>query len=203
MQFNADEIEALRSNTQNRAVLMRLATVPKPIAVWLGAGPLKIPVGQSLYDPAGQIYQGMGQLPNLPAFKAMLNGKAERIDISISGVNDDVLAAAMASQGQVQNKECVIGIAFYSPKDWTMLGPVKWMRWGICDQMSVARVFAKTPGDVTTQVISISVGSLTTGLRRGRYAFWTDQDQQARFPGDRGCERTVQMSRIAQKTWPT
>jgi hypothetical protein len=209
MDFNEDELDSLDSDTQMVGLFFRLATTPL-VAVWLGAGPVK--VGANVLDPTGQMYQGMGQLPNIPAFKSLLNGQAERIDIGLSGVDDDVFALAAGDSGEVRGKAASIGIGFFDPRLPTasgfkspvpMLGPVHWIRRGVVDQMTVSRAPAKSPGDVTTQAISISIGSITTGRRRARYSYWSPQDQEARSPGDRFCERTVRLSGVAQKVWPS
>jgi len=50
--------------------------------------------------------------------------------------------------------------------------------------------------------VSLSCGTLLTGRKRPGFAYFSDQDQQARFPGDRFCERTPVYANGFNKPWP-
>lgn len=197
--FNDDEIAALDADTQNISLHFHLATEPKPVRVWLGAGPVK--VGDELLDLDGAVYKGLGQWPSIPAFKALMMGRADRLDIPLSGVDDEIASKFAGESNQVRGKKARIGFALWHPKNWKTVGQIHWVRTGIVDQVANERVAAQKD-QPATNMIMLSIGSLSTGTRRGRYAYMTPQDQQARSPGDRYCERTPRLSYLQQKKWP-
>lgn len=198
MNLNPQEIAALDADVQMMGAFVRINTSPL-VAIWLGASAIQ--VGINTIDKSGQVYQGCGMLPTIPAFKSLLNGRAERIDLSVSGVSDRLLAVATSDINNVRGRACDVGIGIFD-KTWSLLGPVRWLRHGIVDSVKIVRAPPQSDGSGPVQSVVISMGSLGTGIKRRAYAFWTDQDQQGRSPGDRFCERTTAMSLIAQKVFP-
>lgn len=197
MELTSAELSALDADAQRIGAFFRLATDPI-VRLWLGVGPIN--PGVNALDLTGQTYRGLGELLNLPEFQHLLNGQAERVEFSLSGVSDEVLALASAESNNVQGKACDVGIGIFD-SDWQLLGAVKWMWRGYADYLSITRSPAQTPDGQTVQTVALSVGSLMTGRRRRAFSYFTDQDQQARSPGDLFFERTPIYSDNS-KTWP-
>lgn len=200
MIFNGDELTALEAGTVRVAIFFRLETVPV-VRIWLGIG--NIQPGINVYDVTGAEYKGFGAIQNVPSFNQLVNGKAERIEFTISGVSGDIHAIASGGDAQqVKGKRVAIGLAVMAA-DWSLLGPVHWCANYFADFLSVQQAETDDPLQPVVRSITLSCRSLLTARRRPSYSYFTDQDQQARFPGDRFCERVSVYANGFNKTWPT
>lgn len=199
MILNDAESAALESGVHNIGIFFRLETDPV-VHTWLGVG--NIEPGVNVLDPSGARYAGMGQMFDVPTFKQLINGAAERVDFTASGVSGDILKIASGGDAeQVKGKRCSVGFAVMDGR-WQLLGPVKWCQNYTADFLSIQQSVTDSPGDPIARTVTLSVGSLTTGRRRPSYSYFTDADQQARSPGDRFCERTSRYVAGFNKTWP-
>jgi hypothetical protein len=200
MNLNDAELAALESGRQRIGVFFRLDTDPV-VRLWLGFG--KIHPGVNAYDLTGAVYRGFGELLNPPAFKQLINGKAERVDFTISGVSGDILGIASGGDsGQVKGKRVAVGFAIMA-SDWSLLGAVKWCANYTADYLAIQQAVTDDPMQPIVRTVTLSCGTIMTGRRRPSYSYFTNQDQQARFPGDRFCERTPVYANGFNKTWPT
>lgn len=200
MIFNDAELAALESGIQRIGVFFRLDVEPDPVRLWLGIG--RIEPGVNVYDPTGASYLGFGELRNVPAFNQLVNGKAARIEFSISGVSGDVLGIASGGDAeQVKGKPVAVGFAVMG-EDWGLLGDLHWCAALTADRLSISQNADDAWGDVTRSV-TLSCGTLMTSRRRPSLSYLTNQDQTARFTGDRFCERTPRYATGFNKTWPT
>jgi hypothetical protein len=199
MILNDDELAQLESGSQRIGLFFRLETDPI-IRLWLGAG--NIQPGVNAYDLTGAEYVGFGAIQDIPAFKQLVNGKAVRVDFTISGVSGDILTIASGGDAeQVKGKRVAVGFALMAA-DWSLLGSVKWCANYVADYLSIQQS-VEDPMQPIVRSITLSCGTLMTARRRPSYAYFSDQDQQARFPGDRFCERTPVYANGFNKTWPT
>lgn len=193
--LTAEEIDALDSDTQRVGIFFRMETDPI-VRVWLGVGDIR--PGINAYDATDQLYSGIGELINVPALTQLINGIADRITFHMSGVSETTMALA-ASGSNVKGAAVAMGVALFGAQ-WQQLGPPKWLFRGRADYVAVQQQSDQSGG--ITRVIELSVGSLFTGRRRRGLSYLTDNEQQARHPGDRFCERTVLYSEVT-KVWPT
>jgi hypothetical protein len=198
MIFTDDELAALAADTVSIGVFLRLDTVPV-IRLWLGFG--DIAPGINVLDPSGATYHGFGELRDVPAFKQLLNGAAERVEFTLSGVSGDLLALASGDDADaVKGKAAVLGFALMNPR-WALIGPVHWSAFYVADYLSISQ----QPADALSpliRTITLSCGSRFTGRRRPAFSYFSDQDQQARFPGDKFCSLTKNYAHGFNKTWP-
>lgn len=200
MNLNDAELAVLQSGMQRIGLFFRLETSPI-VRLWLGAG--NIAPGINAYDPEGHVYAGFGAIQNVPAFKQLINGKAERVDFTLSGVSGDVLTIASGGDAeQVKGKPVAIGFAIMA-QDWSLLGPVKWCANYTADYLSINQDVTDDPAQPIVRSVTLSCGTLLTARRRPSFSYFTNQDQQARHPGDRFCERTPVYANGFNKTWPT
>lgn len=199
MILNDTELAALASDVVNIGIFFRLETTPI-VRLWLGFG--NIHPGVNVYDATGAEYVGFGEIQNVPSFKQLLNGAAERVEFSISGVSGDILQIASGGDSQqVKGKPVAVGFALMAP-DWSLLGTVKWCANYTADFLSINQAVVNDPKNAIVRSLSLSCGTLLTARRRPSLSYFTDQDQQARFPGDRFCERTPLYANGFNKTWP-
>lgn len=199
MNFNNDELAALESGAHNIGVFFRLDVSPT-VRIWLGFGDIK--PGLNVLDGDGAIYRGFGAIQNVPSFKQMINGQAERVEFTLSGVDEEILRIASSDDAeQVKGKRTSVGYALMG-KSWNLLGPVRWPANYYADFLSVRQVSTDDPAQPIVRTIGLSCGTLFTARRRPSYSYFSDNDEKARFPGDRFCERVSVYANGFTKTWP-
>lgn len=200
MILSDDELTALESDVVNIGIFFRLETTPI-VRIWLGFGAIE--PGVNVYDLTGAEYLGFGEIHDVPAFKQLINGAAERVDITISGVSGDVLNIASGGDSQqVKGKRAALGFAIMAP-DWSLLGPIKWCANYLADYLAITQQVTSDPANPIVRTLALSCGTLLTARRRPSLSYFSNQDQVARFPGDRFCERTTVYANGFSKTWPT
>lgn len=199
MNFTEAELAALDSDFHNIGVFFRLAVEPDPVRLWLGFG--AIAAGVNVFDPSGAEYVGFGELKDIPEMTQLVNGTAERVDFTISGVSGSVLSIASGDDATaVKGKPVTVGFALLD-SNYAMIGAVHWLAYYIADYLGGEQ----SPASASEQIvrtISLSCGTRMTGRRRPSYAYYSDADQQARFPGDKFCSIAPQYAHGFNKTWP-
>jgi hypothetical protein len=199
MNFNNDELAALESGIHNIGVFFRLDVSPT-VRIWLGFGDIK--PGLNVLDGDGAVYRGFGAIQNVPSFRQMINGQAERVEFTLSGVDEDILRIASRDDAeQVKGKRTSVGYALMS-NSWNLLGPVRWPANYYADFLSIRQAATGDPMQPIVRTISLSCGTLLTARRRPFYSFFSDIDQKARFAWDKFCERVSVYANGFIKTWP-
>jgi hypothetical protein len=197
MILNDSELAVLELQTQNIGIFFRLDTTPV-VRLWVGFG--SIAPGVNVFDTTGAQYDGFGEIQNVPAFKQLVNGTAERVEFSLSGVSGNVLTIASGGDAQqVKGKRVSVGFAVMD-SSWALLGPIKFCANYTADFLSIAQSSASDLSIVRT--VTLSCGSLLTARRRPSLSYFSNQDQLARSTGDRFCERTPVYANGFNKTWP-
>lgn len=199
MNYNDSELAALESGSHRIGVFFRLATDPL-VRLWLGFGDIE--PGVNAYDSAGATYRGFGEIQNIPTFKQLLNGAAERVAFTLSGVSGDVLSTAPGEVRKVRGRRADVGFALMDG-NWALLGPVHWRARYIADVLSIEQQRQAGASDPVVRVLTLSCGSRFTGRRRPSYSYYSDQDQQARFPDDKFCSLVGDYAHGYNKQWPT
>jgi hypothetical protein len=199
MNLNDAELAVLESGMQRVGVFFRLDVNPV-VRIWLGAG--NIEPGVNAYDLTGAMYNGVGAIQDVPAFKQLINGKAERVEFSVSGVSGRILEIASGGDSdQVKGKRCAVGFAVMDSA-WALLGAVKWCANYTADFLAIHQAVTDDPKQPIVRTVTLSCGTLLTSRRRPALSYFSDQDQQARFPGDLFCQRTPVYANGFAKTWP-
>lgn len=167
-----------------------------PVRIWGGVGDCD--PGTNGVDPAGAIYTGLGELLNVPAFQALINGKAERIALNMSGVTEEMVWLFDEQAMNLRDAPVRIGIGAFD-EDWQPMDPVNWCWMGFADVSTMSRKRTETGFQRT---LIQNIGSIFTGRSRGQHSYFTDASQQALHPGDKFCERTPLYNRGYLKRWP-
>lgn len=194
------ELDALASGIMRLGVFFRLETDPI-VRIWLGVGSIR--PGVNVYDATAAEYSGLGEMQSVPSFKQLINGRAERVDFSASGVSGEILAIASGGDAdQVKGRRVAVGFAVMD-EDWKLLGAIKWCANYTADYLAIEQALTDNPKDPVVRTVTLSCGTVMTGRRRPSFSYFTNQDQQARYPGDRFCERTPVYATGFTKAWPT
>lgn len=172
-------------------VYMGFKTTPR--RWWTGFGDLV---------SGGHTWLGTGSMIQIDGLEQAVGTTAPRTTFTLSGIDADIVTLARQSSDRVKDRSCIIYIQFFEimPTDgavqpWTPLDAPYAIWSGIMDQMTYA---ADGPAQRSVQ---LTAESIWTGRRKPAYGRYTDRDQNARFPGDRGLE---QLPDLIQKQirWP-
>lgn len=159
---------------------------------WMGYGDL---------NAGGHTWQGTGTFIEIDGLDQALGTVAPQTTFTLSGVDATVVTLARQSSARVKDRACQVYIQFFEiapggdQMPWAPLDEPYAIWSGIMDQMTYG---ADGPSQ---RRVTLTAESIWTGRRRPAYGFWTDRDQNGRFPGDRGLEQVVN---LVQKTirWP-
>lgn len=159
------------------AFLFRLECDP-PAYLWSGVGDLFVE-GDAIADEA--TYLGGGELLELPAIQQLINGIADRVEFTVSGVDAETFRLALEDRAGVDGARVLIGTA---PMDaaYQLSGPVDWEWEGVADVVTVDSTASVDGGK--TRSVTLSVGSADTARSRAQLTFFTDADQRRSFPTD-------------------
>lgn len=184
--------DGLAADRPRPGVFLLVKATGDPLRLWAGVGEYDL-LPDSV-DTEGGVYQGFGVLSNLPVLNALVNGQAQRIDFSLSGLPTEVIRLVEADAHSVKLAPCHIGITSFG-RDWQPLGPVQWIWRGRVDTPRVIR----KDGTVTAV---LSVGSGPTHRRRPPQAYYTGVDQRRRSSDDAFCDRAGDYSSEVTVVWP-
>lgn len=159
---------------------------------WMGFGDL---------NAGGHIWQGTGEMIQIDGLDQPIGTVAPKTTFTLSGVDSTIVTLARQSSDRVKDRQARVFIQFFEiapggdQMPWAPLDAPYAIRSMIMDQMSYG---AQGPSQ---RRVTLTAESLWTGRRRPAYGFFTDRDQNSRFPGDRGLEQVVN---LVQKTirWP-
>jgi len=157
--------------------LFRIASDP-PARVWGGVNSLIIPADSVEDEDA--VYLGGGALVSIPDLEQLINGTADRIDITVSGVAAVTLALATEEAASVKGAAVHVGLAYFDD-DWQLI-EVEWLAELRADSITTDN----QPGENgRTRSITLSIGSDDTDRSMAPIASWTDADQHRISPTDR------------------
>lgn len=174
---------ALAKGSVRLCLFFRFDFAAAPYRAWTGAGDIEI---------AGETWKGHGALAGLPELEQLLGGQANRLSIEASGVNDAVLAAALAGAAEVQGRDLAIGFVLFDSDGQPIAGAagqvLQALDVGAMDRVTLTR--EGTEGGALRSV-ALEVASPMAARSTASLAFYSDTDQQLRHPGDKGCERAT------------
>ena len=157
--------------------LLRIASDP-PARLWSGNGDLLVMADDVEDEDA--IYLGGGELINVPDFQQLINGIAERLEVTVSGVSAATLVLALEEAPSVKGANIDLGEIIFDTA-WQQLGSVEWQAKFRADTLSVS---SQPGGGSRTRSITLSIGTDDTGRSRAPLAFFTDADQRRRSAND-------------------
>lgn len=144
---------------------------PDPVYMWTGNGQLE-------HD--GKVYLGGGGIINLPDIRQLINGAADRLDISISGVNDEAIRLIDEDRITIPQSDARIGRIHFDT-DWQVTGDIEWLWYGVADHI---RMNSANGQNGRIRTVSIGFASADTRRSNPQIAFFTDADQRKRSPDD-------------------
>lgn len=168
------------------ALFVEFAFKTATMRVWEGDGPLTR--GGFEWRGMGSRVDGLGNpLQSIDGLEQAVNGNAPQLNLTLSGVDATVVAAARsdADDDEIESRDVTIYMGFFdetqpivglTPLDnllplgtWTMQRP------------------SFTANGPTIRTINLPCETLFAQRSRAPFTMLTDRDQQRRFPGDLGC----------------
>lgn len=160
-----------------------------PLA-WMDFQSEPIPVwpGEYTITAGGVAWQGLGKagfLIDIEALEAASTLEAAQFNIKISGVDSGILASAAGSNRSDYINQLLIVYALFCDEDWQPLANPMAVAGGFMGAMSIARTLND---GVWERTINLPVNNMFYGRGIAPASFWTDSDQQQRYPsaGDTG-----------------
>lgn len=184
--FEAVITAQLTGQTVRAELLVEFHFLSGITRVWNGFG--RLPT----LDPAGGTgtveWLGLMGFGGITGLKQPLNGTAPEMKLTLSGVDPSFAAKAKAEASEYFLRPVKIYLVFFDA-DWQPISRPRLFLW--------ARMYTLVPkrepneGGGSVRSVTITAESPFAGRRRPRFGFLTDNDQQLRYPGDRGAERVA------------
>lgn len=149
-----------------------------PAILWSGFGPLPVPPDAVI--PEAMTALGGAELVSVPDFQQLINGTAERLDFTLSGVSHEVVRLALEDAPSVRGAAVHIGTVHFD-EDW-QLSSIEWENVFQGRALSVSRPTEQN-GQVSRS-ITLTIVQGDTTRARSKNAYFTDADQRRKSPTD-------------------
>ncbi|MFY9292685.1 MAG: hypothetical protein WAP03_18625 [Methylorubrum rhodinum] len=171
------------------AVLCEFDFVGEIGRYWLGFGPLR--------SADGRLWQGTGNLAKIDGLDVPVGTSAPKATFTLSGVDARAAALVRMKGAAVLGRDVRVLVQLYRDVDGgleTVEAPFE--AWS--GEMDLPRYDVLGEGKYA---ITVSAEGPWTARNKPPFGFYTDTDQQARFPGDRGLELVASLPGKAIN-WP-
>lgn len=162
---------AIDGETLGVALLTRLDFVEGERRLFLGSGSIEID---------GELWSGLGEMAKIGAVNGGFGDTADAFTMTLSGVDPQIEALCASAAATIQGRRDTQYLQFFHADGKPIESPVV-IRIGTMDRMEV-------DGDATTATVTAVSEDLFVNRSKPPAGTLSDADQQARFPGDLGCE---------------
>lgn len=149
-----------------------------PAMLWTGHGDLLVPADGLVLDEPEIAIGGSG-LVEIPDLEQLINGVAQRLEITLSGVTGAALVYAQEEAAQVPGAPVWIGRIEFD-EAWQPVGGVHWEWQGEGRSLVVNRQDGVPP----VRTVTLKVASGDTTRSRAPVSYFTDADQRRKHPTD-------------------
>lgn len=188
-------IEELRGSHQ-LGIFLRIDTDPA-LHMWFGIN--DIPANFDSIDPDGTVYLGGGRLVGVPTLEVLVNGTADSVEFTLSGIDPGTAAKTIDSLPPIRGASVHMGITtldqYFQPMSdiipiWTG---------------TASHVGEQSPavpsGESVTLTLSLAVVAGEATRSRPARTLWSSAHQKALSPTDKFCDETARLARGVQPTW--
>ena len=169
-----------KGNALNFPALINFRFTDQPMWIWAG--------GYDITDPAGQVWQGCGKAGRVISVEGLETSntlEGAQIKITLSGAD----AALMGVMSSVDRGDYVGQLAIvygmFCDANWQPVSVPIALGAGIMGTATVTRDYKK--GGWERQII-LPCDNIMYGRGGASYSFYTDRDQELRYPGDTGLQ---------------
>lgn len=183
-------IEAgLAGRKLDAALLVFMDILEAPKRWWTGFGNL---------DAMGYRWQGTGALIGIDGLQTGSGTVAPQTTFTLSGVDSEIVSMAVQGSSRVKDRLVRVWLQYFdvsgASQVYGNLGEPITIWTGRMDTL-------KLTASATSRQVTLSAESLWANRNRPPYGYYSDRDQNARFPGDRGLEQVASLVRKSIK-WP-
>lgn len=158
-----------------------------PMRVWEG--------GAGVIEVDGEDWQGLGRYGQMSELPGGFNDAAGNVTFTLSGVDAEIVRLARSEQSKVKGRDVTIYGQFLSAPGVPIYS--KYVM-GVFT-MDTMTFRGSGPRNRSIELVGESIWANRNGAA---YANYSDRDQQARFPGDKGLEFIHRMTSGRRVTWP-
>lgn len=186
MSLPLDVAAVVSSRDPGIAILIKFDFASATKRVWTGFGKLPTLDGMS--------WDGLGEAVSIGGLGGgALSGQAPSGKLGVSGVSPDLLPKAIGERAEFMQRPVSLFLQVFQNR--ALVGNPCPLALRIMTSMEITR-------DAATRTISINHESPYIGRNNPAHGYYSDRDQQARFSGDRFCER-VPFLLFKRETWPS
>lgn len=161
---------------------VRVATL---FAMDFSSGTQRFWDGVGYLQADGHDWLGFGQLISVSGLEQSRGLGAPQTTFTLSGVDDNLIAIAVNSAAEVTGNPVTVYLQFLSSAGVPLDDPIAiWA--GTMDTLSFS-------AGVKDQSITLTAETLFVDRTRAPYGYYSDTDQRARWPLDRGLEFTASL----------
>lgn len=190
----ANVIEEMRGSHQ-LGIFLRIDTDP-PLHLWFGDGDR--PANFDSIDPDGTVYVGC-RLIGIPTVEVLVNGTADSVEFTLSGIDPATAARTMDSLPPVRGAAVHLGLTtldcYFQPM--SAIIPI----WHGTASHTGEISPPVEEGQNRTVTLSLSVVSGEATRSRAARSLWSSPHQKAISPTDLFCDGTARLARGVQPTW--
>lgn len=172
MSFLGADADAVAGPVARLALLAWLDFAEGARWYWTGFGPLR--------TSDGQIWEGTAGVTAISGLSVPLGTAAQSIAFTLSGTDPLIIVLSGQQSDRVKGRDCAVFVQLFH-EDWSLRGPRRHVWSGSLDVMTY-----KAADGVYT--VDLTAENIWAGRRKPAHGYYTDADQQARFPGDLGCQ---------------
>ncbi len=173
--MSSEQVTELKGPSVKLAYFVEAEFQSGTLRLWTGIGDSPLIMGQT--------WLGAGLFLGFTQIDEGLNVKATGISISLSGADQSLIAAALVEQ--YQGRPCSLYLGLFDANNVLIGEPFKFFT----GQIDLIEIDPKTDGTAT---YTMKVENRMVDLMVVRPSYYTDQDQQARYPGDTFFKRVSQ-----------
>lgn len=196
MGYYPDEVIARLQGSHSLGIFMYIGTDP---ALHLYFGVNDIPANFDGIDPAGTVYLGGGRLNGIPTLEVLVNGTADSVQFTLSGIEPSTGAKVLDEIPDVRGADIVLGITTLDDYYQPMTDPLPiWT--GTGSHVSEASASVGPTDRPTLDLALTAVAGEATRSRAAR-VLWSAPHQKAISPTDKFCDNTSRYERGVNPPW--
>lgn len=184
--FSGTVAALLNGDKVNVAYLIEMQFASETSRLWTGFG--------DLTTNDARTWKGTGELVAISGLSTRTDSAADKVTLTASGVDPTLISVAKDSANQAKGRPCFIYLQTFDSNHIPLDVPVA-IKSGLMDVVTYQST------GIDKRQLSVTVEGLFASRLHSPFSYWSDRDQQARFPGDLGCQ-FVPSLRYFAVVWP-
>lgn len=188
--LTTEQAEAVAQSTVRIATLVELQLVSGTLRLWNGFGSIRA---------AGDVWTGAGTIGSISGLSQTRQLVSDKVQLKLAAISTEVQALAVTDRADAEGRSCYIWFQLFDEK-WQTLGARIPAFWGTMQRISLERT-ASTDDSGGVRAVEIEVENAFAARARVPARYYTDQDQQTQYPGDKFF-RFVSAQQTDTVIWP-